>query len=392
MRGLILSLRFLTAGESHGKGLIVILEGFPAGLFISAEEINVDLARRQKGYGRGGRMLIEKDQSEILSGVRRGITLGTPIALFVKNNDYQNWEKIMSPDFSEEKFGNLLHRPRPGHADLPGGLKYNHRDLRNILERASARETTVRVAAGAVAKKFLKNFDILVQSHVTQLGTVVSKILASDYDHLNKRVDESPVRILEKKAGKKAIKLIDEAKRKGDSLGGIFEVLITGVPPGLGSHVQWDRKLDGRLAQALMSMQAVKGVEIGEGFNNSAKYGSQVHDEIFYSKSKRFYRETNRAGGIEGGMSNGEPIIVRVAKKPISTLRTPLCSVDIDTKKSVKATYERSDVCALPAASVIGEGLCAWVLADAFIEKMGGDFMEEIIRRYQLYLKHLNKY
>lgn len=386
-------MRFLTAGESHGKGTIVILEGFPAGLGITREDIDFELSRRQKGYGRGGRMLIEKDQVEILSGVRKGITLGSPITLFVKNSDYVNWEKIMTPDPTKDKAGNPLSRPRPGHADLPGGQKYNHRDLRNILERASARETTVRVAAGAVAMKFLKYFKIFVQSHVVQLGSVTSKTGGiSVVRDLNKKADQSPVRMLDKTSEKSAIALIDKAKEKGDTLGGIFEVIITGVPTGLGSHVQWDRKLDGRFAQSLMSMQAVKGVEIGKGFENATLFGSEVHDEIGYRKGKGFFHYTNRSGGIEGGMSNGEPIVVRVAKKPISTLKKPLRSVDINSKKVIKAAYERSDVCALPAASVIGESICAWVVADAFLEKMGGDFMGEIQKRYRFYLEHLNNY
>lgn len=388
----MMSIRFLTAGESHGKGIIIILEGFPAGLFISSEDINLELARRQKGYGRGGRMLIETDQVEILSGVRKGVTLGSPITLFVKNKDYENWEKIMTPDLVQGSFGNPLQRPRPGHADLSGGIKYNHRDLRNVLERASARETTVRVAAGAVAKKFLKNFNIFVQSYVSRLGSAASKKEPVRYDCLNDLADRSPVRMLEKAAERKAISLIDLAKKKGDTLGGIFEVIVTGVPVGLGSHVQWDRKLDGRLAQSLMSLQAIKGVEIGNGFSNAVQPGSKVHDEIAYQTKKGFYHLTNRAGGIEGGMSNGEPIIVRVAKKPIATLKQPLRSVDIETKREIRAAYERSDVCALPAASVIGETICAWVIADAFLEKMGGDFMEEINQRYQLYLKHIRSY
>lgn len=387
-----MSLRYLTAGESHGKGLITILEGFPSHLKVTAGEINVELSRRQMGYGRGGRMSIEKDQVEILSGVRNGFTLGSPIALYVKNKDYENWEKIMSPDFPTGKVGNPLQRPRPGHADLAGGLKYNHRDLRNILERASARETTVRVAAGAVAKIFLKMFGISVQSHVCQLGTIRFKFPTIDYERLNERADVSPVRMLDKNAEKKAVRLIDKAKKRGDTLGGIFEIIITGVPAGLGSHVQWDRKLDGRLAQSLMSLQAVKGVEIGEGFHNASRYGSQVHDGIAYQKNRGFYHMTNRAGGIEGGTSNGEPILLRVAKKPISTLRKPLPSVDIETKLPLMAAYERSDVCALPAASVIGEALSAWVIADALLEKMGGDFMGEIIQRFKLYVKHLRNY
>ncbi len=387
-----MSIRFLTAGESHGKGIVVILEGFPAGLIISAAEINTELARRQRGYGRGGRMLIENDQVEIVSGIRNGETLGSPIALFIKNKDYENWERVMSPDFSNEKKGNPLQRPRPGHADLPGGIKYNQRDLRNILERASARETTARVAGGAVAKIFLTSFNIFVQSHVRQLGSSSSNHKILNYDNLNKEADKSPVRMLEKKAEKKAMALIEAAKLKGDTLGGIFEVIVTGVPIGLGSHVQWDRKLDGRLAHSLLSLQAIKGVEIGEGFRNSGLFGSEVHDEIAYNKTKGFFHLSNKAGGIEGGMSNGEPIIVRVAKKPISTLRKPLRSVNIETKKEIKAAYERSDVCALPAAAVIGEALCAWVILEAFLEKIGGDFMKEIRERYNMYLKHIKTY
>lgn len=387
-----MSIRFLTAGESHGKGTIVILEGFPAGLNITVDDINSEMGRRQKGYGRGGRMQIETDHVEILSGVRKGVTLGSPITLFVKNKDYENWEKIMTPDVTDHPVGNPLQRPRPGHADLSGGIKYDHRDLRNILERASARETTVRVAAGAVAKKFLKDFGILVQSHVAQLGAAISRKAVTHYEGLNTAADKSPVRMLDKAAERKAIALINLAKKKGDTLGGIFEVITTGVPVGLGSHVQWDRKLDGRLAQMLMSMQAIKGVEIGSGFSNAVLFGSKVHDEIGYDKKRGFYHLTNRAGGIEGGMSNGEPIVVRVAKKPIATLKQPLRSVDIETKKEIKAAYERSDTCALPAASVIGEALCAWVIADAFLEEMGGDFMKEIHQRYQLYLKHIKNY
>jgi chorismate synthase len=384
------SIRFLTAGESHGKGLIVILEGFPAQMNISTEEINFELSRRQQGYGRGGRMFIEKDQVEIFSGIRNGKTIGSPISLLIRNKDYVNWENIMTPDLGG-KTGNPLLRPRPGHADLPGGLKYNQKDLRNILERASARETVTRVAAGAVAKKFLKLFGILVQSYVHQLGSIKSDP-PSSFEYVNQTADKSSVRMFGKKQEIKAIKLIDKAKKKGDTLGGIFVVIVTGVPPGLGSHVQWDKKLDGRLAQAVLSLQAVKGIEIGEGFKNSTLFGSQVHDEIQYKKKGGFYHLTNRAGGIEGGMSNGEPIIVRVAKKPISTLRKPLRSIDIKTKNEIRAAYERSDVCALPAASVIGEALCAWVIADAFLEKMGGDFMKEIVQRFKLYLNHIKNF
>lgn len=387
-----MNIRLLTAGESHGKGLSAILEGFPAHLPISTQDINNELVRRQAGYGRGGRMLIEKDQVEILSGVRAGFTIGSPITLFVKNWDYDNWEKIMTPKAFKIHAKNFLKRPRPGHADLPGGLKYDHRDLRNVLERASARETTIRVAAGAVAKKLLKQFGMLVQSHVVQLGSAFVRKKVIQYSKLNQMADLSLVRMIEKQAEKEAVRMIDEAKAKGDTLGGVFEIFITGVPPGLGSHVQWDRKLDARLAYALVSMQAVKGVEFGSGFKNSVRWGSQVQDEIAYRRGKGFYRLTNHAGGIEGGISNGEPIVVRVAKKPISTLRLPLRSVDIETKKTIKAAYERSDVCALPAASVIGEAICAWVIADAFMEKMGGDFLEEIRQHYRFYVQHLKNY
>jgi chorismate synthase len=383
-----LAIRYLTAGESHGKGV----EGFPAHLEVTKTDINDELARRQGGYGRGGRMAIEKDQVEILSGIRKGLTLGSPITLLVRNKDYENWEKIMSPDLDFKEKGNPLQRPRPGHEDLPGGIKYDHRDLRNILERASARETTARVAAGAVAKVFLKKFNMSVFSHVLKLGKVAVSSSEKNYMSLQKKAEKSPVRMIDSKAGKRAMALIDQAKKKGDTLGGIFEVIITGVPIGLGSHVQWDRKLDGKMAQAIMSMQAVKGVEIGNGFENAQSFGSEVHDEIGYRKNKGFFHWTNHAGGIEGGMTNGEPIVVRVAKKPISTLKTPLRSVNIETKEEVRAAYERSDVCALPAASVIGESICAWVIADAFLEKIGGDFISEIDKRYQLYIKHIKSY
>lgn len=387
-----MSIRFLTAGESHGKGLVVIVEGFPAQLTISEDEVNQELYRRQQGYGRGGRMLIEKDRAEFISGLRHGKTLGSPIAVLVHNQDYKNWEKVMNP-FPVETFkGNPLLRPRPGHADLAGGIKYNHRDLRNVLERASARETTMRVVAGALAKIFLKEFNVAIQSHVVQLGKALSKINSLKLDQINVKADRSPVRMLDSSAEKKAIQLIDQAKKKGDTLGGIFEVIISGVPMGLGSYVQWDRKLDGRLAQAFLSMQAVKGVEFGNAFENATQWGSKVHDEIGYMKNKGFFHYSNHAGGIEGGMSNGEKIWIRVAKKPISTLRTPLKSIDIATKRELKAAYERSDVCALPAASVIGEAISAWVMMDFFVEKFSGDFLDEIKKRYQLYLKHLQTY
>jgi chorismate synthase len=373
-------IRFLTAGESHGKGLTVVLEGLPAHLDLSSEDIDAELSRRQAGYGRGGRMKIETDRVEILSGVRRGKTLGSPITLWIPNKDYENWAKVMSPG-PEASLGQPLKRPRPGHADLAGGLKYDHRDLRNILERASARETVLRVAAGAVAKKFLAEFGVLVQSHVVSLGPVVARIPAYRPRDLNELSDASPVRMLDKAASRKAVAAIDLASRRGDTWGGVFEVVATGLPAGLGSHVQWDRKLDGRLAQSVLSIQAVKGVEIGQAFAQSAQSGSRVHDEIFWSKRRGFHHKTNRAGGIEGGITNGEPVVVRAAMKPISTLKTPLRSVHIDTKEPLRAGYERSDICALPAAAVIGEAACAWVLADALLEKTGGDHLGEIRAR-----------
>jgi len=370
-------IRLFTAGESHGKGLIAILEGFPSNLPLSSVEIDHELSRRQMGYGRGGRMKIEKDRVEILSGVRKGKTLGGPIALAVWNKDHAQWVSVMGQEPGPSG-GRELFRPRPGHADLGGGLKYDHHDLRNILERASARETAMRVAAGAVAKAFLGCFGVTVQSHVVTLGSVESVVSQLPLVGLNKRADASPVRMLNPIAEKKAIQTVDRAISRGDTLGGVFEVVSTGLPPGLGSHVQWDRKLDGRLAQALMSVQAIKGVEFGHGFKNAALPGSAVHDEIGWSRARGFFHKTNRCGGIEGGMTNGEPILIRAAMKPIATLRKPLASVDVRTKVSQKAGYERSDVCALPAASVIGEAVVAWTLADAFLEKMGGDSIREI--------------
>lgn len=384
-------IRYLNAGESHGKGLSVILEGFPAHLPLIASDIDAELSRRQMGHGRGGRMQIERDRVQILSGVRRGLTMGSPIALFIENRDHANWEQVMgaAPGGKE---GNPLTRPRPGHADLPGGLKYDERDLRNILERASARETATRVAAGAVARKLLGRFGITVQSHVVRIGDVASEVALLDPRKINPWADASPVRMLNPAAEKRAVAAIDRARKKGDTLGGVFEVVAAGCPPGLGSHVQWDRKIDGRLAQALMSLQAVKGVEIGRGFENASRPGSRVHDEILYKRGRGFFRVTNRAGGVEGGMTNGEMVVVRAAQKPIATLRSPLGSVDIVSKKKQSAGYERSDVCAVPAGSVIGEALCAWVLADAFLEKMGGDHLKEIEARFRAYQAHVERF
>ena len=397
-------LRYLTSGESHGKALLCIIDGICSGLSISKEDINKDLLRRQKGYGRGGRMKIESDSVQILSGVRWGKTLGSPIALLIENKDWQNWKDIMSPELRDSRLS--VTRPRPGHADLAGAIKYNTHDIRNVLERSSARETAARVAVGAVAKKFLSEFNIKVISYVTEIGGI--KIQTADYRpqtidikkllSLFDKAETSPVRCPDKNAEKKIINKINTAIKKGDSLGGIFEVVATGVPVGLGSYSQWDRRLNARLAYALMGIQAIKGVEIGLGFEMSGKFGSEVMDEIFYSSSRftvhgsQFYRKTNNAGGIEGGISNGMPIVLRAAMKPIPTLRTPLSSVDIISKKSFNAAYERSDVCAVPAASVIGEAVTAFVIADSFLEKFGGDSIDEIKRNYEGYLKQVREF
>lgn len=399
-------LRYITSGESHGRALVCIIDGIPSNLLITEDDIGKDLARRQKGYGRGGRMKIETDRAQILSGVRHGRTLGSPIALLIENKDWANWEAIMSPASkyarraaSLEK-GAPVTRPRPGHADLSGALKYGHRDLRNVLERSSARETAARVAVGAVARKLLSEFGIQVGSCVTEIGGVKSQTAGKTPASLFKAAEISPVRCADKNAEKKMIKKIDQAKKQGDTLGGVFEVVVTGLPAGLGSYSQWDRRLNAKLAYSLMSIQAIKGVEIGIGFEVSRKPGSEVMDEIYYSRNTPrsapaaggFYRKTNNAGGIEGGISTGMPIIVRAAMKPIPTLRSPLSSVDINTKKKFAAAYERSDVCAVPAASVIGEAVTAIAIADSFLDKFGGDSMEEIKRNYKGYLKQLENF
>jgi chorismate synthase len=388
-------LRFLTSGESHGKGLIGILEGIPAGLRISSDDINRELSRRQKGYGRGGRMKIEADRAEIISGVRWGNTIGSPLALLIENKDWKNWQKGLSEDIQEMGSIPPVTRPRPGHADLAGVLKYGHSDIRNVLERSSARETAMRVALGAVAKRFLSEFGINIGSYVIQIGAVRSEIPKpaigkSEVDELFKRAEESDVRCPDSELTNKMKLLIDDAISRGDTLGGIFEVVVTGLPPGLGSHTHWDKRLEARLSYAIMGIQAIKAVEIGDGFGIAEKPGSETMDEIFYdSKSGLFYRQTNHAGGIEGGMTNGMPIIIRAAMKPIPTLRKPLRSVDIISKEPFEAAYERSDTCAVPAASVIAESVTALVIADAFLEKFGGDSIKETERNYKSYLKHL---
>ncbi len=388
-------LRFLNAGESHGPALTAIIEGMPSHLEISHEYINKELARRQQGYGRGGRMKIEKDKVEILSGVRFGKTLGSPITLMIRNKDWENWTDIMAIE-GEPVDKRKITNPRPGHADLVGGIKYGFDDLRNVLERASARETTTRVAVGAVCKKLLEDIGIKIGSYVVSIGELSVKELIQEIplEERFRLAEQSVVRTPVPSEDEKFKKLIDMAKEEGESLGGVFEVFATGVPVGLGSHVQWDRRLDGRIAQAFMSIQAIKGVEIGEGFELAKKFGSQAHDEIFWDKERGFYHKTNRAGGIEGGISNGEPIIVRAAMKPIPTLmrKKSLHSVDIKTKQPFDAAKERSDVTAVPAAAVVGEAMLAIVLAQAVLEKFGNDNWIEIKERINQYIQYTKQF
>lgn len=385
-------LRYLTAGESHGQGLVAILEGIPSGLRLRRDDIDRELKRRQMGYGRGERMRIEKDRVQILSGVRWGKSIGGPITLFIANLDWENWKEVMGVDESAEKQKTSpFTRPRPGHADLVGGIKYNFSDLRNVLERASARETAVRVAVGAICKRLLEEFGISIFSRVVQIGKEKDKSNWEGVFSNYSKIENSPLRCIDPLAEKRMIEIIDEAKRRGDTVGGIFEVIVTGLPPGLGSYIQWDLKLDARLAFALMSIQAVVGFEIGMGFEAASHPGSKVQDEIGYSEDKGFYRLTNNAGGIEGGMSTGEPLILRAAMKPISTLGRPLRSVDIISKEEVKAGKERSDICVVPAASVIAEAVVAIEIARAMREKFGGDSLEEMRRNYCFYIDYIRK-
>lgn len=385
-------LRFRTAGESHGQALVGILEGIPAGLPLAAREIDMELKRRQAGYGRGGRMAIESDSARIISGVRHGKTLGSPIALLIENRDWQNWKDRMSV---EEAAAEPVTRPRPGHADLPGALKFSQEDIRNVLERSSARETAMRVALGAVAKKLLSVFGISTGSFVTRVGRAEAPLMieawASEEDlaAISEKAEKSDLRCSDPKAAKKMRQEIDKAIRAGDSLGGIFTVFATGVPPGLGSHVSWDERIDGKLARALMSVQAIKAVEIGGGMALSQFPGSRVMDEIFYKKDRGFFRKTNFMGGVEGGITNGMPVIAQAAMKPIPTLRKPLRSVDIRTKRPFRAAYERADVCAVPAASVVCEAMAALTLASAFMQKFGGDSIPETRRNHDAYKKYL---
>lgn len=407
--------RFTTAGESHGKALVAMVEGIPAGLEIDIAAINHELWRRQQGYGRGGRMKIESDTVEIISGIRHGKTLGSPIGLMIENKDFVHWQAVMSaePLGAELKNDKSLKRPRPGHADLAGGQKFGARDLRNILERASARETAARVACGAIAKQLLAAFGVEIRSHVIKVGSIPESPLEKSWDEIAAIPEGSPLNCADRIAEIAMVALIDEAKEKGDTLGGIFEVVAKGVPVGLGSHTSWNEKLDGRIAQAIMSIHAIKAVEIGTAVANAGKFGSEVHDEIFWKDEGGrmkdeiqeadsffiphpsrfgFLRRTNRAGGLEGGITNGEELRVRGYMKPISTLRKPLHSVDIDTKEASDAAFERSDITAVPAAGVIGESMLAIVLANSMREKFGGDSIEEMLSNLNGYLRTLESY
>ncbi|MFC4735894.1 chorismate synthase [Bacillus daqingensis] len=390
-------MRFLTAGESHGPQLTAIVEGVPSQLPLQAEDINKHLARRQKGYGRGRRMQIEKDQVQILSGVRHGKTTGAPITLVVENKDWTHWTKIMGAEpiseQEEQEVKRKITRPRPGHADLNGAIKYRHRDMRNVLERSSARETTVRVAVGALAQVILEQFNIRLAGHVLEIGDVKAEQLPFEsVDALQEVTEASEVRCMDGEAAEKMKAAIDDAKQNGDSIGGIVEVIAENVPIGLGSYVHYDRKLDGKIAQSVLSINAFKGVEIGLGFEAARMKGSEVHDEITYSEEGGFQRRTNRLGGFEGGMTNGMPVVVHGAMKPIPTLYKPLQSVDIDSKEPFTASIERSDSCAVPAAAVVAEAAVAWELADAFLDKFGADTMDDIRHSYEHYLKEAREF
>lgn len=385
-------LRYLNAGESHGKGLMAVLEGVPAGLPLTAECIDVDLIRRQGGYGRGGRMRIEKDRIEFICGVRKGVTLGNPLGLMVWNKDWENWKDIMSSEPGPPSVERVVTRPRPGHADLVGAIKYGHRDIRNVLEKASARETAIRVAIGGVAKALLAQFNMQVVSYTVDIGGV--SVPSPDNPlEAYQLAEESDVRCHDPEIAAKMVELIRSAKRKGDSLGGVFEVVVTNPPIGLGTYAQWDRRLTARLAMAAMSIQAMKGVEIGMGFESARRFGSQVHDDIYFDKERNeFVRKTNNAGGLEGGITNGQPIVLRVAMKPIATLYTPKDSVDIATKEPFEATVERSDICTVPAAGVVGEAVIAFEMANAMIEKFGGDTVEEMKRNFEAYQQYVRTF
>ena len=383
-------LRYLTSGESHGKCLIAILEGIPANLNIDIDAVNNELKKRQLGYGRGKRMAIEKDNAEILSGIRGNLTIGSPIAIKINNNDYENWEDYMNPIGNIDRETKKVTKARPGHADLTGSLKYDFDDIRNVIERSSARETATRVAVGAICKQLLKNFDIEFTSHVTQIGN--SKLESIyDFDFIKEHVENSEVRCIVKDIESNMINEIKHAKKDKDTLGGIFEIRIKNIPPGLGSYVHFDKKIDSELCRHLMSIQAIKGVEIGLGFDVANHRGSFVQDQIYYNEENGIYRSTNNLGGIEGGMTNGDEIVIRCAMKPIPTLYTPLDSIDIETLEGYKASVERSDVCAVPAASVVGENVAAFVIANFFLEKFTGDNINDIKSNYNSYMERLER-
>lgn len=379
-------LKFLSGGESHGKCLIGILEGMVSNLSIDEEDINKELERRQKGYGRGERMEIEKDRVEILSGVRNGKTIGSPISLLIENKDWRNWKEFM--DIKKIKEGKERYIPRPGHADLWGFLKYNYDDLRNVIERASARETAIRVAMGAICKKFLSEFDVKFYSRVKKIGRIEDEGDIEEIKRNYVKIENSPVRCLKKE--KEMIKEIDKAREKGDTIGGIFEVIIEGVCPGLGSYVQWEKRLDAKISYILMSIPGVKGVEIGLGFSGCELSGSEFHDEIFYKE--KVYRKTNNSGGIEGGITNGNDIWIKCFFKPVPTIKKGLSSFDIRNFKEKKYEYERSDTCAVVPASIIAENLLAFIIADEYIEKFGGDCLDDLKENYKNYIKRIKKF
>lgn len=385
-------IRYLTAGESHGQSITAILEGLPAGIRISEEEINLELSKRQKTYGRGARMKIESDKVKIKSGVRFGETIGSPVTLEIENKDWKNWLSVMSVSSDKDSGKFAVLRPRPGHADLAGILKYDRQDTRDIFERASARETAIRCAVGAVCRQFLFNFGISIYSFTKEIGGLRARTTKLSDDMLTNLADISPVRCPDPEISDAMIKIIDEAAKEGNTLGGIFSVVIQNVPAGLGSHIQWDRKLDARLARAVLSIQSVKGIEFGTGFAISRKKGSVLGDEILYDGERGFYRTNNHAGGIEGGISNGEKIIFRAAMKPIPSLKKPLNSVNIRTKKNEKAEIIRSDICAVPAGGVIAENVSAVEIADAFLEKFGGDSLAETERNFSAYMRRVREF
>jgi chorismate synthase len=392
-------LRYLTAGESHGPALVAVLDGMPSHLPVEAADIDVDLVRRMGGYGRGGRMKIEQDTVQILGGVRHGMTLGSPISLQVRNRDWENWRVTMAPGGAAAGGPSErppMTRPRPGHADLAGAIKYDHRDVRNVLERASARETAIRVAVGGVCKCLLRQFGIRIVSHVIELGGIRADVRDLTVPEIAESAEASPVRCADPMAARDMMARVDEAQVRGTSLGGVFEVVALDVPVGLGTHVHWDRRLDGRLTQALMSIQAIKGVEIGPAFEVARRFGCEVQDEIFYRGPGQegngpfgFFRRTNFAGGLEGGITTGQPIVLRAAMKPISTQLQPLSSVDVVTKEPSRAGVERTDITAVPAAAVVGEAVVAFELARALREKCGGDSLEEMRRNFHAYLEHI---